>query len=1013
LQLLNRTTGQVQALPTNLDTLATPYSLPALPRRQELTLLATYTDPSTGTSYETRLNTTVATRGIDVLAGNLSAPGAVDDIPAQARFHAPLGLGVNGEGEVFVADRENHAIRQVFPSGDTMTFAGSLGQRGSDQGTVDEARFDGPTDVVIHPSGAMFVLEPTRGRIRMIRTENGVATVSPFRSLLPSPRFLAAFPGPGDRAFVTSVPSLLDPSLMDVRAYPLDARGQMEMVVSDVPLAALAVDPDGAVLVLARTPGANRYVLRRYAQPVAGSSRWTVTGEADFGPDAAAGNDFPMPEIRAMAIDSHGYIFLTDAANGMIWSISPDLGTIVPIAGKTPPAGLAPWGFPEDQYVPTGIAVTPHDDLVVTSGDAVLQITAPRTLDGVQPPAPQPPPGGQQPGGQHPGGQPQGGAPPPPPPPPLDDLAIKLGADHPVAIPGQAVTLQWTVTGAPTQLTLVDEFAGTETPIPLGRTTFPAGPIERRQKFKLKAVGTDPATGARAEASAEFSVAVQGIDRLAGDTEHVRKAYDDGPLDVAGWRHITGLLWAKDELYFSEGRDHTIRKVQRADQFVVPFAGLRGSPQLGKTVKGGLPPRLNLPGPMAFLDSYVYVADTGSHTIQRIKAGGDGIPELFAGTPGVPGHLDGPGAKALFNSPADIVANPDTGCLLVADRGSNSIRIIAPDGTVHTINDRIHGPQGLALDPRGDRLYVTSPERAVVMEMRSRDPRDWKSPWDEAILSGASGTQGFNDGPLNQAQFNRPMGLVLDGGNVLLVADSGNHLLRRINLVTGQVDTFAGDPHLRPAGRVDGNRAVARFHAPSRMVMGDHGSLYVADQDGRALRRIGADGMVTTPGGNTAGSAAGALDGASRDARFRKPYGVAVDGDGVAFVADRDNHAIRRVTPRGDVDTFAGRFDLEGDHDARGTAALFRDPTELAMDSRRHLFVLEPAANRMREIAPDGRVTTVIAGAGTPRLIAACPMAKAPARAEVVRNPNDGTEKVILAQPGKPSQDVVENGHGS
>ena len=316
-----------------------------------------------------------------------------------------------------------------------------------------------------------------------------------------------------------------------------------------------------------------------------------------------------------------------------------------------------------------------------------------------------------------------------------------------------------------------------------------------------------------------------------------------------------------------------------------------------------------------------------------------------------------------------------------------------------TINDRIREPHSVAVNSHGDRLYVSSPEQAVIMLLRPSDRLEPRSRWKEDPLAGVSGIQDFRDGA--EARFNRPMGLALIDENRLLVADSGNNLIRSIDLGTRQVGTFAGDP-LLTAGQTDGVGEAARFQAPSRLAAAD-GWLYVADQAGRALRLISPNGAVTTQGGDPAPTAAGAVDGPSHTARFRKPCGVAVGRDGLVFVADRGNHAIRRITSRGEVVTFAGELGTAGDQDGLGAEAGFRNPTELAMDSVGYLYVTEPAANRWRRIAPDGHVTTL--GGPPPRLIAAGPMGTQ-CLAMVVPNAS-GSEDVHLHSTGHAPQVVV------
>ena len=596
-------------------------------------------------------------------------------------------------------------------------------------------------------------------------------------------------------------------------------------------------------------------------------------------------------------------------------------------------------------------------------------------------------------------------------------------ASKAVVAPGEGVDLQWSLTGTPTRLSLAEAVTGAHSNLSPSATTQRIGQVERRQTFKLEAEFADPATGSVAANAAEASVGAQGVALLAGDGKDIQGAYANGHLQHgAAWRHLTGLLLHKGNLFLAEGQDHTLRRLTLHDGALAPFAGVRGSPQESM---GGTSGRLNLPGPMAYLAHFIYTVDMGSHTIKRIPEDGRGEAQVFAGVPGKAGLKDGVGPEALFHSPADLVADPDQGILYVADRDNGVIRRIDQSGKVSTLDlvvekregqfgerhtltpTRVPGIQGLALG-RDRKLYMTSSTRSViqVVAFKSMYTKNW---WDLSTVAGVPDDPGFREGPASQAQFNRPMGLVVNDDQ-LLVADAGNNAIRRIRLDTHEVDTLAGLP-LLPAGLEDGDRSEARFAGPSRLAVADLGRLFVVDQQDRTLRMLSPDGRVATLGGPGSGSAEGAMGGPAAQARFRKPLGVVVDAAGRAFVADSGNHAIRRVTPAGVVEVFAGSMESPGDADGPGQDARFRDPSELAMDGQGGLYVLEPSLGRLRKITPAGDVTTLPNGPGTPTLIAACPQGRGSAYAVARRmDTEDGpaTTNVYLVRDG--SETLVASG---
>lgn len=165
------------------------------------------------------------------------------------------------------------------------------------------------------------------------------------------------------------------------------------------------------------------------------------------------------------------------------------------------------------------------------------------------------------------------------------------------------------------------------------------------------------------------------------------------------------------------------------------------------------------------------------------------------------------------------------------------------------------------------------------------------------------------------------------------------------------VTTFAGGPQ---PGIRDGLGTAARFHSPRDFAVGRDRSVYVADTGNHTIRKVFPDGRVTTLAGLAAQE--GAADGVGGRARFRSPSGLAVTADDAVFVADRDNHTIRRISRFGEVTTWAGGE--RGEADGPGTAARFHGPSSLALAPDGSLYVGEDGG-RIRRIAPDRMVTTI------------------------------------------------------
>ena len=174
------------------------------------------------------------------------------------------------------------------------------------------------------------------------------------------------------------------------------------------------------------------------------------------------------------------------------------------------------------------------------------------------------------------------------------------------------------------------------------------------------------------------------------------------------------------------------------------------------------------------------------------------------------------------------------------------------------------------------------------------------------------------------------------------------------------VSTLAGQP--LSSGDNDGTGSSARFYYPSGIAADNTGNLYIADTDNHTIRKIvAASGAVTTLAG-LAGSS-GSADGTGSDARFNGPSGVAVDGAGNVYVADSLNNLLRKVTASGVVSTLAGSPGTAGGADGTGSDALFHGPQGLAIDAGgNNLYVADTNNHTIRNVVPSTGVVTTLSG---------------------------------------------------
>lgn len=230
-------------------------------------------------------------------------------------------------------------------------------------------------------------------------------------------------------------------------------------------------------------------------------------------------------------------------------------------------------------------------------------------------------------------------------------------------------------------------------------------------------------------------------------------------------------------------------------------------------------------------------------------------------------------------------------------------------------------------------------------------------------LAGTVGLTGSIGGPAHSALFHAPAGVAVDRRGDLYIADTWNEVIRKITR-TGEVTAFAGVVGTRGSSNGVGN--AARFNDPYAIAVspGEPSYLIVADMYNHTIRKITADGTVSTIAGLA--GVQGTNDGVGDQARFRYPQGVAVDNNDVIYVADTLNQTIRKISPTGAVSTWVGTVGMVGYSNAIGTAAIFRYPIGITVNTNNGLVYVADSSNcAIRQIAPNGQVTTL---AGTPTI---------------------------------------------
>ncbi len=495
--------------------------------------------------------------------------------------------------------------------------------------------------------------------------------------------------------------------------------------------------------------------------------------------------------------------------------------------------------------------------------------------------------------------------------------------------------------------------------------------------------------GARSAAPAPAPLAVTGSPRRA------RLPLALGALVIAA---------AAGALAVRGSREPTAPVAVPAPVSTAPSVPAAATPSTGFAARPAGAPELVLFAPSGLTvaaDGRVLIADRGNH---RLVAHHDGALRTLAGS-GAIGFLDGPAATARFNAPRTLRIAGD-GTIFVADEGNHRIRVVRGD-TVETLagtgeagfsdgpvaTAKLDHPAGISLRPDGGVLVADRGNHRIRMVLGGQ----------VTTVAGA-GQRGYADGTAAFAKFDSPASVAFAPDGAVYIADAGNLKIRvlrggfvstlgpmgerqvtvnepslvgfdwlpgltvgpdgvlyyaepdkhRVMVVRdGKAQVFAGSGDI---GSADGEAANATFSLPEAVAVGPDGAVYVADAKTDRVRVV-RDRRVETLVGARAG---GFVDGKVADARFNRPWGLAVGKDGAIYVADWENSRVRVVQGQA-VRTLAGSG-VSGFRDGPARDADFHGLWDLKLGPTGAVFVADGDNDRIRAI--EGGVVRTVAGSG-------------------------------------------------
>ena len=858
--------------------------------------------------YNHRIRKITASGVVSTLAG--SASGYTDGTGTSAKFKNPYGVAVDGAGNVYVADRSNHRIRKITTSGVVSTLAGS--SQGYTDGTGTSAQFYYPSGVAVDSAGNVYVADKDNHRIRKITTSGVVSTLA----------------GSGTSGY---------------------ADGTGTSAKFNYPFG-VAVDGAGNVYVA-------DYVNHRIRKIGQATCTTPTTPSLSASPDSICnGNSSTLTVSGSKNAASTWKVYSGGCGTGLVDSIT-GTGTTLSVS----PTSTTNYYVREEGCVTAGSCGTTVVTVTAASYNTIT-VTVCDTYT--------------SPSGRH----------------------------------------TWFVTGI--YKDTIPNAAGCDSILTINLTVI-ATPIVTVSTLAGSTYGYTDGTGTSAKFYNPTGVAVDGAGNVyvADRYNHrIRKITTSGVVSTLAGSGTSGnadgtgtsaqfsypsgvAVDSAGNVFVADRNNHRIRKITASGV----VSTLAGSTQ-GYTDGTGTSAKFDSPTGVAVDGAgNVYVADLYNHRIRKITA--SGVVSTLAGS--ASGYTDGTGTSAKFKNPTGVAVD-GAGNVYVADYNNHGIRKITTSGVVSTLAGIAYGyTDGTGTSAKFKNPYGVAVDGAGNVYVADRDNHRIRKITTSGVVSTLAGSsQGYTDGTGTSAQFAYPFGVAVDGTGNVYVADESNHRIRKITLSAGSAETTETitanvcDTYTSPSGRhtwfvtgiykdtipnaagcdsiltinltviatpivtvstlagstqgnTDGTGTSAQFSYPTGVAVDGAGNVYVADQDNHRIRKITTSGVVST----LAGSTYGYTDGTGTSAKFYLPIGIAVDGAGNVYVADRSNHRIRKITASGVVSTLAGS--TQGYADGTGTSAKFNVPFGVAVDGAGNVYVADYNNHRIRKITTSGVVSTL------------------------------------------------------
>jgi sugar lactone lactonase YvrE len=883
----------------------------------------TVKDAAGATASGTFAITINAVPPITTVAGNGTSGYGGDGGPATAaQLYGPSGVGVDGSGNLFIADSSNNVIREVVKATGTILTIAGTGTAGyaGDGGPATAAMLYSPSGVAVDGSGNVFIADSGNSVIReVVKATGTIITVAGSGTSGYSgdggPATAALLNAPSGVALDGSGNLFIADSSNNVIREVVKATGTIS-TVAGTGTAGYGGDGGPATAALLSTPSGvavdgsgnlfiadtSNYRIREVVQATGNIVTVAGTGSAGDGGDGGPATAAMLNAPNRVTVDGSGNLFIADTLNNVIREVVKATGNILTAAGNGT-QGYGGDGGPATAAqlsTPSGLTVDGSGNLFIADqgNNRIREVLGNPTpsLGSLSPTA---------------------------------WTVNQAGFTGTISISGGLAPYgNLTATGLPPGLTA--SLAGTT--ITLSGTPTAAG------TFSAINVAVQDATGAIANAG--FSITINpalALGTLAPAQWTVGQPGYPGAIPVSGG---TGPLTLSAQANLPPGLTATLTGTTVTFTGTPTTAGTYSNVQLtvkdatGATASGTFTITINAPVP-----NITTIAGNGS--------------QGYSGD-------NGPATSAMLYHPFGVAVDA-SGNVFFADQSNNRVReVVKATGTIITVAGTgtagfsgdggpataamLNTPYGVAVDASGN-LFIADGYNNRIREVV-------KATGTIITVAGSgAGGYGGDGGPATSAMLFDAFGVAVDGSGNIFIADYANERIREVVQATGIIITIAGNGTQGYGG--DGGPATsAMLSGPFGLAVDASGNVFFTDTYNQRIREVvKATGTIVTVAG-TGTSGYGGDGGPATAAKLAYPEGLALDGSGNLFISDGNNHRIREVAQAtGTITTIAGTgtAGFSGDGGPATSAQLYF-PKGVAVDGSGNIFIADQSNNRIREI---------------------------------------------------------------